>query len=258
MQIITRAEARASGLKRYFTGNSCTNGHTSERTTSDGQCTTCCLEKMRSRRVISKREFAAKSAAKFSAELLGAKSALAGRKRADGYLVSRRIARSLGMETYFPGTSCSNGHVSDRYVCSGNCTVCSNQFHKDRYAANKEEYAIEHLEWRTKNPEYRKKYRARNPDLYRIWDSRSGAMRRVRKSGGASSTEVKKWLSSQQKICYWCGLHCKRGYHIDHYVPLSRGGKHEIHNLVIACPRCNLKKNAKDPYEFAASVGRLF
>jgi hypothetical protein len=26
---------------------------------------------------------------------------------------------------------------------------------------------------------------------------------------------------------------------------------------VISCPDCNLKKHAKDPYEFANSIGRL-
>lgn len=39
-EIISRAEAKARGLKRYFTGKSCVNGHVSERMLS-GNCIEC-------------------------------------------------------------------------------------------------------------------------------------------------------------------------------------------------------------------------
>jgi len=44
MQIISRAEARAAGAKRYFTGKPCKHGHLSERRTSNGQCVACLEE----------------------------------------------------------------------------------------------------------------------------------------------------------------------------------------------------------------------
>lgn len=47
--IVTRSEAKERGLKRYFTGLQCVNGHAAERTTVDGQCTVCCKLKMRRR-----------------------------------------------------------------------------------------------------------------------------------------------------------------------------------------------------------------
>lgn len=40
-QIITRAEAKALGLKRYFTGNPCKHGHVSERETVNKCCREC-------------------------------------------------------------------------------------------------------------------------------------------------------------------------------------------------------------------------
>jgi hypothetical protein len=40
-EIITRAEAKARGLKRYFTGKPCKSGHFSHRTAPDGQCLEC-------------------------------------------------------------------------------------------------------------------------------------------------------------------------------------------------------------------------
>lgn len=41
MKIISRAEARAAGLPRYFTGKPCKRGHISERRTTGGNCLTC-------------------------------------------------------------------------------------------------------------------------------------------------------------------------------------------------------------------------
>lgn len=41
MNIITRKEAKDSGLVRYFTGLPCKNGHTAERYTNNGKCVVC-------------------------------------------------------------------------------------------------------------------------------------------------------------------------------------------------------------------------
>lgn len=40
-RIISRSEARAQGLKRYFTGRPCKHGHASERRVGDGGCIAC-------------------------------------------------------------------------------------------------------------------------------------------------------------------------------------------------------------------------
>src|SRR5690606_28784629 len=42
--IILRPEARARGLKRYFTGKPCKRGHVSERLVSSKACVQCALE----------------------------------------------------------------------------------------------------------------------------------------------------------------------------------------------------------------------
>jgi hypothetical protein len=39
--IVTRAKAKASGLKRYFTGVPCKRGHLSERTLHNNECNEC-------------------------------------------------------------------------------------------------------------------------------------------------------------------------------------------------------------------------
>ncbi len=43
--------------------------------------------------------------------------------------------------------------------------------------------------------------------------------------------------------CQICGRFVpRRGFHIEHRLPLSWGGKHTLDNVQIACARCNLKK----------------
>ena len=44
-KIISRKEAKAKGLKRYFTGKECEKHHISERQTSNGSCLKCHAEK---------------------------------------------------------------------------------------------------------------------------------------------------------------------------------------------------------------------
>lgn len=46
MEIITRTEAKALGLKRFFTGNTCAKGHVEERLTSNGACVACHRQKI--------------------------------------------------------------------------------------------------------------------------------------------------------------------------------------------------------------------
>jgi hypothetical protein len=41
MQIISRAEAKAKGLNRYFTGKPCKHGHVAERVVFNGACVEC-------------------------------------------------------------------------------------------------------------------------------------------------------------------------------------------------------------------------
>lgn len=120
--------------------------------------------------------------------------------------------------------------------------------------------------------EYDRQYRARNPqkvlDRANAWRKRNpdkraaiihnySARRRAQTKGGITTAELAAWKKASKKVCYWCGARCAKGFHVDHYTPLSKGGTHEIDNLVIACAPCNLKKNAKDPLDFAKEVGRL-
>ena len=56
--------------------------------------------------------------------------------------------------------------------------------------------------------------------------------------------------------CYYCGENIPKGkLHIDHIIPLSKGGAHDVSNLCCACASCNLSKSSKHPSDFAAVLG---
>ena len=64
-------------------------------------------------------------------------------------------------------------------------------------------------------------------------------------------------LEAQRGRCVECRTNIRSGYHLDHILPLARGGESTLSNLQLLCADCNLHKGAKDPFEFAALKGRL-
>lgn len=62
VKIISRAEAKALGLKRYFTGTACKNGGVAERSTGNGEChCNTCLTARRGRKNDSNKKFRAEN-----------------------------------------------------------------------------------------------------------------------------------------------------------------------------------------------------
>ena len=59
-----------------------------------------------------------------------------------------------------------------------------------------------------------------------------------------TSQELDRKLEECGGGCYYCGGPFE---HWDHYQPLSKGGLHEIDNLLPSCAKCNLKKHNKIP-----------
>lgn len=74
-------------------------------------------------------------------------------------------------------------------------------------------------------------------------------------NGTIAATDVYQQYVAQKGCCWHCGKHLAEKYHVDHLIPLSRGGENSPRNIVISCPECNLSKGAKMPYEWN---GRLF
>lgn len=82
--------------------------------------------------------------------------------------------------------------------------------------------------------------------------------RRTEKRKGDVSTNQLLELIEKSSECYWCKESLSdKVTHIDHLVPLSRGGLHTISNLRVTCSKCNLKKGNKTPEEYLDYINRI-
>lgn len=126
------------------------------------------------------------------------------------------------------------------------------------YHENKAKEREQHANWvkknKTKRQEYMKDWYKLNPIAARQYNARRRARERSQGTG-YTVTEIMLQYRSQRGKCWHCGLWVGNHYHVDHLIPLDRGGKHDASNIVISCPRCNLSKGKKLTQEWN---GRLF
>lgn len=119
-------------------------------------------------------------------------------------------------------------------------------------AANKERKHARNEEWRERNLErmraLRKAWKERNRHRLRV----HRATRRARtRAGGKLSPDIIPILMAQQGgRCAICAS-VLGVYHLDHVIPLARGGSNTDENVQLLCPPCNAKKGALRPEEFA-------
>ena len=72
------------------------------------------------------------------------------------------------------------------------------------------------------------------------------------KSGKMNPSDIlreNKMLVKDDNACAYCDA-ANDNFHWEHIIPKSRGGPDSIDNMVLACPDCNLRKGAKDPFEW--------
>ena len=65
-----------------------------------------------------------------------------------------------------------------------------------------------------------------------------------------NSNTIKLILEKYARKCAYCGTDCIDTYHIDHKIPVSKGGDNSFDNLALSCPKCNLSKGSKTDIEF--------
>lgn len=140
--------------------------------------------------------------------------------------------------------------------------------HKDRRtASSRARYAANPLSYREKRLRYLSKPGAKQRQYEHIYEyyRRPGIQERRReymrayghnrrvlirnKGRTLTAKDVQQQYKAQKGKCYWCGKKLEK-YHIDHIVPVSRGGSNEPSNVVLACPTCNHRKSSKLPHEW--------
>lgn len=126
-------------------------------------------------------------------------------------------------------------------------------YKRKHYELNKDEFKERVRGWRRKNKGrvagYGRKWRLQNPDAARAIKNRRRA-REHSAEGTHTAADITRQHKCQKGRCHWCGVKVGKKYHVDHVVPLSRGGSNDPANLVISCHSCNESKGAKLPHEW--------
>ncbi|EMT38135.1 HNH endonuclease [Thermoanaerobacter thermohydrosulfuricus WC1] len=118
---------------------------------------------------------------------------------------------------------------------------------------NKDKVRVYLERWKVENSEqYKEAYktwRKEHKELVRAYQ-RNYKARKKQASGTHTGEDIKKLYAEQDGKCFYCGKELEGEFHVDHKVPLSRGGSNSPDNLVLACPSCNLQKNDKTIEEY--------
>lgn len=190
----------------------------------------------------------------------------------DGPVVTLDEARSSGLLRYFTGKPCRPfGHISMRRVNDKICLGCA----PHRRLTCRAERIVAAASWRAANPDRVKEnrrlwseghrdqersntaaWKKANPEHNRAL-SQAYRASKLKASGSFGPDEIVQLLEKQRSKCVNCKASIKHKRHIDHIMPLSRGGSNGIKNIQLLCPSCNSSKNAKHPIDWAQQNGRL-
>lgn len=165
------------------------------------------------------------------------------------------------------------------------CKECIAANAREYYLRNKEKCKERYRKWKAENKERvrerDKKYREDNPDIefnkqkhyrethkeklyakgkkyryeHRDYFYNKARERKLLKKGVSDGTVT---LDAEQTLfelqngkCDYCNCDLSIvGKHLDHIVPLSKGGIHTINNVHWVCPKCNLSKSDKTEDEW--------
>ena len=187
-------------------------------------------------------------------------------------IVSLQEAREEGTARYYLGTPCSRGHIAERFTSSRACVVCQSEAvkrfarteqaraarrrrqsaaytkdasrikkkNKDQYAKNRAARILWQADWQRRNP-----------------DSVAARNSKRRSAAGSESytpADVSELMTYQSGRCFWCNQPFSKRFHVDHVMPLSRGGSNTAGNIVLACAPCNHSKGSKPPIQWILEI----
>jgi len=169
-------------------------------------------------------------------------------------LVARSEALEQGLKRYFTGKPCGRGHIAERAVSHRGCLQCHaddmfiRQLNDPQHAreldarsrAQRPWDSLRHLKENYNSEEWRKKLN---------YASTKNQERRDYSVGTLSPDIRERLYKAQNGLCNGCGSELNES-HLDHVMPLSRGGTNTDDNVQLLCPRCNLSKGTKTMEEW--------
>lgn len=229
MDVISREDAQARGIKRYYTGNLCKNGHDAERRVLSGHCVSCTKEAVyrvpREERLRRQKEYDAKAKAKDPEKKKQASIAATKRLRLRNPLYARRAAAKYRAK------------------------------HPDRAKRSYNEWASHNRE--KINALHREGYR-RNIQKHRSNNRLYLNQRRTTQAGNGghfAKGDIDSIRRAQKNRCAYCRQ--KKKLEIDHIIPVFLGGTSFPKNIQLLCRSCNAKKSKRHPLVYARTLGLL-
>lgn len=235
---IAKADAAARGLKRYFTGVPCKHGHVCERYTKRSLCVDCCADK----RARWGMEHPDRVKAGFS----------------KWYTENRE--KSIAAATAWRKANPEKRRATNQAWTEANREKVRESY-RQHYWANRPAMLEKHAAKRIRRRDQDRIYRAKYLQDHLMEHSLHEHKRRARKRGSGGEITPSDLLDifiRQRHRCAYCRRKLVRvKKHTDHIVALAKGGSNDRRNAQILCATCNLKKGAKDPVDFARSLGML-
>ena len=267
MEIISRAEAKGLGVKRFYTGVVCRHGHDSERYTKGGNCVEC------SELTDLLRRHDNPEAIRKSLEV---------EQNRQTNAEARRVAKRTGQEYYSTGIPCKRGHICDRNTKTGCCIECAKLQSRKWAMANKAKAYASSANWRKNHlpqtADRQARIREKNPVRNRVYQLISNKNRREKYANdpalreriykwrrenpekvashkkrhrlnkmnaeGTHTTEDWLWLCAKfDNRCLKCGNKTKMTE--DHIIAPDLGGSDYIENIQPLCGSCNSSKGQK-------------
>jgi 5-methylcytosine-specific restriction endonuclease McrA len=178
------------------------------------------------------------------------------------YPADREALRLVGTSTC---NTCGKTKPADDFVASKRtrCKTCHKLAQKGRYHAGDKALANAKAKaWANANREkrresaaaYNRRRRVLDPTWARSHDQRNNTARHARISGAErcliTDRDLARLRDRQRGCCAYCDALAPLT--VEHVVPLVRGGRHSIGNIVLACGRCNSSKGRRLLVEWRA------
>ena len=143
------------------------------------------------------------------------------------------------------------------------CKQCFKKRQKDNYHKNRDKWLANNQRWKSQNRErYLKsqaKYYQKNKALVKQriskWNARHKSQLVNYNNKRRITLESNKFLVFEKDIrkilnqpCFYCKT--TPATTIDHIIPVAKGGRHSVGNLIGACRPCNSSKKTKTIMEF--------
>jgi 5-methylcytosine-specific restriction endonuclease McrA len=220
---------------KTYIGDACQAGH-SERYESTGTCVECIRAKARAWHAANRERVKARKSAS---------SALIADQQSAYYRKNAAAIRARKRQQYWCDPDAERQRIqSYREQNREEVRRLAREAARRRYRSNPE-----------KVKEAIRAFRIANPDLVRKYN-RINKHNRRQADGKFNSRDIENtWVQQRGRCAYFnfCGEHLSDGFHIDHAVPITRGGSNWPWNLQLCCPPCNLSKHNRDPLEFMRS-----